>query len=741
VRPVVLLAAVHFASFRLMIRTLLAALLFAIAPIVAHAQKSVFIPEQFSRAPWNEWSWAKSYQSDNFFIVWGNRAGATPATHSDPNLRFDPAQLASYLEASYRTFVTEVRFVSDSATTLLGRYKIIVVMNETYEGPNGPTGWAFGAAYDDTIGALWVHPNATRDPYVLSHELVHALQAQNAIEGNTFGGGFVGFEPAGWFWEAHANYMRCVEFPHFAADDMPRWLATRSYHLGSTRHHYAAFRWLMTIESSYGGIDMVTRLWRESRPAEHPLMTLRRLKGWSQSALNDFIYDYATRDVAFDYPTRGFGAAMRRQREIYRTDRGVNHFLWREHTVLERVDSASGHYRVDDDAAPQEYGFNVIPLHPTCASRAVQVRFRGHDESDSDAGWRWGFVAVAADGVSARYGGVARSSDSSATFTMTPGETELYLVIVGASSTHTSYEWEPGWPRIRRFPYEVRIENALPEGYQAGYRDELRRLFPLARHVNGGGWVSADAIVAATVYVGPNAVVLGASRLGGNVRVEGRARLERVTAEGNVGFDGDATVVGGTYRDSTVVTDRALLYDCTVSGGARIGGNAFSWGSTFVGALTIGGDAELGTCTTPGVYLQVPHPNNGREHCDGRGADHPSNIDINTPVVPFANLALDPIGCDGVTGVDAEAAQSAVSVTVAPNPARSTLSIRADGFDPAASLSLRIVDMRGVVVLTDELGLRRTASYPTAVIGSAASYVVTVESGGRTAARCVVIEE
>ncbi|MBC8144486.1 MAG: multidrug transporter, partial [bacterium] len=518
------------------------------------------------------------------------------STNTDQNLRFDPVQIATYLEASYRKFVGEVGFVSDSATKNLGRYKIIVVMNETYEGANGPTGWAFGSSYDNTIGAMWVHPNATRDPYVLSHEFAHTLQAQNAIEGNTAGGGFVGFEPAGWFWEAHANYMRCVEFPTFASDDMPRWLATRSYHLSSTRHHYSSFRWLMTIEDAYGGIDMVTRLWKESRRAEHPLMTLRRLKNWNQDSLNDFIYDYATREVAFDYPTRGFGTWMRRQREIYRTDRTANHYVWREHTILDRVDSASGHFRVSDFAAPQEYGFNIIPLHTTCTTRSVQVRFRGHDESDSTAGWRWGFVAVAADGVTTRYGPLSRSSDGAATFTMLTDETALYLVVVGAPSRHTSHVWEPGWPKLRRFPYEVRIENAVPEGYQSSFRADLRTLFPGARHVNGGGWISNNATVASSVFVGPHAAVLGASRLSGNVRVDGRARLERVTADGRVQFGGDATIVEGTYRDSTVVTDRAILYDCRVSGGTHIGGNAFSWGATFVGPLVIGGDAEPSAC-------------------------------------------------------------------------------------------------------------------------------------------------
>ena len=106
----------------------------------AFAQKTVYIPSQFSTSPWNQWSWDKSYQSTNFVIFWGSVVGTNPATYSNPDLRFDPAQLAGFLENSFAKFVNEVGFVTNTGN--LGSRKIIVVMNDTYTGSGGPTGWA-----------------------------------------------------------------------------------------------------------------------------------------------------------------------------------------------------------------------------------------------------------------------------------------------------------------------------------------------------------------------------------------------------------------------------------------------------------------------------------------------------------------------------------------------------------------------------------------------------------------------
>ncbi|WP_276480169.1 DUF6055 domain-containing protein [Paraflavitalea pollutisoli] len=618
-----------------------------LSTIVLLAQKAIFIPSEFSSAPLNTWSYSKSYQSANFIIFWGNVVGTNPATYSDANLRFTPQSVADTLEKIYTKFVTQLQFCSDAATKKLGQYKLIVVMNDTW-GSGGPSGWAFGGSYGNTIGAMWVHPNATRDGSVISHELTHSLQGMISIQENTVGGGYQGWEPAGFFWEAHANYMRTQMYTRFAGDDLPRWWATQHFHLSSTRHHYGTFKWLYRIQDT-DGFNMISRLWKESVANEHPVITYRRLKGWTQTQLNDFMFDYAKREVTYDYTSNGVGAIMRT--EYNRVKAQEPRYLWRRFTILKQINAANGRYVVPDAFAPQDYGYNIIPLHTSCSTRNVTVKFKGHPEVNATAGWRYGFVAVKADGTVSRYSTVSNANESQVSFQLNTDETELYFVVLGAPTTHTSYVWEPGWPKIKRYPYELRIANAVPEGYQANFRSQYKTSG--APHSNGGGWVASTATVASTAYVGPQAIVLGSSNISGTARVEGTAWVQNATLQNSVVVSGNANIFGGTYSGTVQVTDNAVLNSCSMSGNAQAKGNALNWNATFGNNVIVGGDVEMGSCSTAGVYLQVPHGNNGRAACDGKGASDASNVDVNTAYTQFTDVQMAFTGtvtCSGGTG-------------------------------------------------------------------------------------------
>lgn len=646
--------------------------------VQAGAQKQVYIPKIFATDPaLSTWSYSRSVQSENFICFWGPVVGEHPETYADPNLRFTPAHVLDTLEKIYDKFVHEIRFGREDTTTNLGRYKIIIVMNETWPA-GGPTGWAFGGSYDDVIGAMWVHPNSVRDGAVLSHELTHSLQGQNYIDINKTGGGFR-IEPTGSFWETHANFMRLQMYPQFVKEDMPRWTATRSFQYASTRHHYAAFNLLLVIQQ-LDSLGMVNRLWQESIANEHALMTYRRLKGWTQNQFNDFIYEYAKRDVIADYTVLGAGDIVRAERKRLMQDEP--HYLWRQYTLLKKIDS-SDHYTVPDYQVPQDYGYNIIPLHPTCANRSVKIKFKGHTEA-AGTGWRYGFVAVKADGKTARYSASYSAAEAEVAFSLNNDETELYLVVTGAPASHTSYVWEPGFHKIKRFPYELSIQNAVPEGYQAGYRSEYQVNGHV--HANGGGWVGNGATVAASVYVGPKAIVRGNSNISGNVRIEDNAWVENVVASGDVVFSGNANVWGGTYSNSAKVTDNAILSFCTVSGNVTAKENAMEWGVTLGNSVVVGGDAEIGSCSTNGVYLQTPHYNNGRAECDGKGATDVSNIDINPIVTPFTAAAMaigEPVNCVPADFLR-NLALSATATTSYVSPWESLAAIN-DGFTPAGS--------------------------------------------------------
>jgi hypothetical protein len=89
--------------------------------------------------------------------------------------------------------------------------------------------------------------------------------------------------------------------------------------------------------------------------------------------------------------------------------------------------------------------------------------------------------------------------------------------------------------------------------------------------------------------------------------------------------------------------------------------------------VVVGGDAELGSCSTNGTYLQVPHSNNGRAECDGKGATDASNVDVNSTYTQFTDTQMAFTGSVACTTAATVAVAHEVvvvnDVTVYPNPA------------------------------------------------------------------------
>ncbi|MBC7389883.1 MAG: multidrug transporter [Opitutaceae bacterium] len=651
----------------------------------AWSQKAVFKPAEWSRAGtpyYGLLSDTRSYQSANFVIFWGDAVGTDPTTANPSDRRFNPKSVCDTLEYIYKRFIGELKFVSDAPTTNFGKYKIIIVMLGTF-GANGPQGFAFGGQYEGVIGAMWVDPAAVKDGGALSHEFTHTLQNMIGIQENKVGGGFVGYDPAGFFYEGHANYMRSLVYPKMAVTDIPRWFGTRHFHWSSTRHHYANFRLLFHL-----GYAMTTRLWKESVRNEHPFVTLRRLKGFTQSQLNDYLYEYARREPTTDYaidkndnPSIGansYGVILRVEENRLKTQEP--YYLWKQYTILNKVEGATDSYAVSDDFAPQDYGMNVIPLYSTCtgSSKQVTVKFKGHSEVNTTAGWRYGFVTSKVDGTISRYSPTHSANESEISFDLQTGELQMFLVVMGAPSTHTSYVWEPGWPKIKRYPYELRIANAVPEGYHTNFRSAFK--VSGKAHTNGGGWIVNGSTVAATVYVGPKAIVRGNANLSGNVKIDGTAWIDGGTYKDNVIIKDNALVRRGTYSGDVQVGGNAVLFDCVANGQTILKGNTLIFGSDFSNNVIIGGDAEPISCSTDGVYLQFPHGNNGRKDCDGKPLADPSNTDVNASYIGFKNSAIDFSGtpsCSVITGLD-ETTES-ISDVIFPNPFIQEVNYRTPG--------------------------------------------------------------
>lgn len=112
------------------------------------------------------------------------------------------------------------------------------------------------------------------------------------------------------------------------------------------------------------------------------------------------------------------------------------------------------------------------------------------------------------------------------------------------------------------------MENGKPEGYQANAWKPASTSG--AKHANGGGWVSSKATVAATAYVGPDAVVNGGT-VSGNARIEDFSVVNGGTISGNAVVRGRALVTAGTISDDAVLEDDAWLVSGSISGKAKVG--------------------------------------------------------------------------------------------------------------------------------------------------------------------------
>jgi|GEM_PF-1750365 len=96
------------------------------------------------------------------------------------------------------------------------------------------------------------------------------------------------------------------------------------------------------------------------------------------------------------------------------------------------------------------------------------------------------------------------------------------------------------------------------------------------RHSNGGGWVENTARVEESVYVGPNACVLGYAQV-----------LENASLDGQACVLDDAEVFGNAkVLDNTIVYESARIFgNAEVSKLSSIGGNAKIFGYAKIGYM------------------------------------------------------------------------------------------------------------------------------------------------------------
>jgi PKD repeat protein len=466
-----------------------------------------------------------------------------------------------------------------------------------------------------------------------------------------------------------------TNFQGGASGDVGLYMRCYNYFFTHARSRYEGWPMLEALKKELG-IEYLGKTWLESKDPEHPIETIKRVfRNNDQAQVNDLFGKCAMRLANWDI-AEPLGTQIRN----YVASNTSEYLPVKFQTLLRPINVDKGRYAVSDNFAPQEYGYNVIKLFPqkdANGNATVYVHFRGMKANDN-AGWRYGFVAKKSNGTVA-YSSVYSSDKSIINYAVDASITDLYLVVAGAPTKHTNYSWEIGFPKVYRYRYELALKNAIPEGYEPGFRKPAN--VTGHTHTNGGGFVANTANVASSVYVGPNAKVLGNAQLSGAARIEDWAVVtDNAIISGNAKVKGHA-IIGGTTNaydyavidnearvsgaakiyGNAQILDNATIVGGTINGNSIIKGNAFEWGQTIGGTAVMGGDNE-NTSATAGVYLQMPDSNNGRTAGDGKGETDPSNVDVNTIVVTYATDAEMDIPISGSAPIAAFSASS-TSVT------------------------------------------------------------------------------
>lgn len=417
----------------------------ATVPVVEHLEKSIYIPADLRKLDLNDpdskWSFHRMVSTPDIVLFWDKGFGPDISKAPDldgNNMKVDLANLLAKLGRFYDFFYYDLGFAKPGSKA--DRYKMMVMLDYSLEGT------AYGGDYDGQIGALWIAPNRVQDSNLncIAHELGHSFQLQITCdgEGEAWGGsGFYEMASQWMLWQVNPEWQKDERFHLEAFADLTH---KAFLHIDNIYHS----PYVLELWGEKHGRPFIAELFRQGKVGEDPAMTYMRLTGLSQEQFNDEMWHNYARLVNWDIDrvrdyTRGY------------TD------IW--HTDL--VDADGGWKRVAPGNAPENYGFNVIPVDVPAPGKTVTVDFRGeagrkgyYTLNRNKAGWRYGLVAIDSKG-GAIYGDMEKARNGKVSF-MTPAEggiEKLWLVVMGAPTEHWRNVDGHDNPGDAQWPYSIKI--------------------------------------------------------------------------------------------------------------------------------------------------------------------------------------------------------------------------------------------------------------------------------------------
>ncbi len=395
--------------------------------------KKIYIPRDLRNNDFSQdssqWSYSRMACTKDFVVFWekpyGNDLSKAPALDGH-DMTVDLPNLLEKLQTFYDYYRDSLRFILPGSKA--DEYRMMAMINYSLEST------AYGGAYDDVIGALWITPSRLRDRQLnaVAHEVGHSFQSQIYCDGYPRG-------MNGAIYEMTSQWMLWHVNPLWMDDETYHWNDYRKLtHLrflhSENRYHTAH---VQEYWSEKRGLTVMADLFRECKRHEDCAEAYMRHFGLSLDQMSDEMLDCACHILAMDY---------KRLKPL------VSKYAFKIHTPAET--DADGWMRPKEGYAPQIFGFDVFRL-PVEGSGKLRVKVESLTKP-GEGGVRYALVMQDTSG-NIIYGPRSGKQRDELQYS-NDGIAAAYLVVLGAPAEYkTINQRYNSAPREQTFPFRFRV--------------------------------------------------------------------------------------------------------------------------------------------------------------------------------------------------------------------------------------------------------------------------------------------
>ncbi len=432
----------------------------------------------------SQFCFQRSAESEHFVIYWANgltKQSNGNITGGESSSVCNVNTLLNNAEKIWDVYVDKLGFlVPGKSTTDKVKIAMFIVNQSAWRadgsGVEG-TYWDYGSGTTKTAknyktGVFHCNAWAASSNVTVAHEIGHTFQyLVSADLGDQHGLNYVlGENSSGneW-WEDCANWQAHKVYP--ASQFVENWGNNQNIHHLNILHEDGRYNncYYQDWWAQQHGLNVVGRVWRESKKPECPIQAYMRIFGLDEQTFADEQFTGYAHIAAMDidsWKTYGQGLIGSEQQRLIEVPQA---------TLDKYLGGDNSWWIVDPNYCPQNYGYNANPLKVPAAGTVVKAQFKGlagctgyRAVKTSYAGWRYGLVAYSSDGTRA-YSEIGRDKEGEVSITVPEKCTHLWFVVMGAPTTYWTHGWDGDVANDELWPYAAKITGTDPYGVSRTY--------------------------------------------------------------------------------------------------------------------------------------------------------------------------------------------------------------------------------------------------------------------------------